>query len=103
MATGSEFNPLAEIDKYGNPNPFQDPSRGTIADIVGDDTSDLTVAPTFVLQNMTGKDGILGRAITLMDMDNAIAACCVIAVDETPDKFKPAPSFPSQKYGYYGH
>ena len=103
-ATGSEFNPLSEIDKYGNLNPFQDPSRGRIADLVGDETSEITVAPTFVLQNLTGKDGILGRAITLLDMANAVAACCVIAVDETPDKFKPAPAFPSQKYGgHYGH
>ena len=102
--TGSEFNPLTEIDKYGNRNPFQDPSRGIIAELVGDDSSEITVAPTFVLQNLTGKDGILGRAISLLDIGTGTAACCVIAVDETPDKFKPAPAFPSQKYGgHYGH
>ena len=29
-ATGKEFNPLTEFDKYGRPNPFQDPTRGRI-------------------------------------------------------------------------
>lgn len=28
--TGGEFNPLFEKDKYGNPNPYQDPARGRI-------------------------------------------------------------------------
>jgi len=29
-ATGDEFNPLTEVNKYGMKNDFQDPSRGTI-------------------------------------------------------------------------
>ena len=104
MDTGSEFNPLEEISKYGTRNPFQDPSRGRIADLTTDATGSVDVDPTFVLQNMTGKDGILGRSITLLN--DALAVCCTIAVDVTPDKFKPGPSFPSQKshHGrYYGH
>ena len=108
MNTGSEFNPLEEIDMYGNRNPFQDPLRGRINNFVVDDTNKVDIEPTFVLQNMTGKDGILGRAITLQDINNVIdLSCCTIAVDETPDKFKPEPQFPSQKnyqgHGFYGH
>ena len=29
-ATGPEFNPLTERNKYGQLNPFQDPTRGRI-------------------------------------------------------------------------
>ena len=107
MDTGAEFNPLTEISKYGTLNPFQDPSRGRIADLTTDAAGEVAVEPTFVLQNMAGKDGILGRSITVTDKavpQNVI--CCTIAVDVTPDKFKPGPSFPSQKshHGrYYGH
>lgn len=60
---GDEFNPLFETDKYGNPNPYQDPSRGTIADITAEDIPDGMLAPTDLLQNLTGKDGLLGRSI----------------------------------------
>ena len=31
---GEEYNPLKEIDKYGRQNPYQDPTRGRIDDIV---------------------------------------------------------------------
>ena len=107
MDTGSEFNPLEEISKYGTRNPFQDPSRGRIADLTTSATGEVVVEPTFVLQNMSGKDGILGRSITLTnEADPMDVVCCTIAVDVTPDKFKPGPSFPSQKshHGrYYGH
>ena len=45
--TGAVFNPLFETDKYGNPNPYQDPARGTIetqtADVNGDISIDGTV------------------------------------------------------------
>ena len=30
---GDEFNPLAEVDKYGRPNQYQDPGRGTLDDV----------------------------------------------------------------------
>ena len=36
--TGPEFNPLTEINKYGQANPFQDPSRGRFGTCVTDDT-----------------------------------------------------------------
>lgn len=31
---GDEFNPLAEVDKYGRPNQYQDPGRGTLDDVL---------------------------------------------------------------------
>ena len=30
---GNEFNPLAEVDKYGRPNQYQDPGRGTLNNV----------------------------------------------------------------------
>ena len=99
---GDEFNPLFETDKYGNPNPFQDPSRGTIADIVVDVNGDGDIVPaTDLLQNLTGKDGLLGRSIEISTEDGE-SACCVVARDETPAQFLPQESYPAQRHGYGG-
>ena len=38
---GNEFNPLAEVDKYGRPNQYQDPGRGTIDDVTISSTHQL--------------------------------------------------------------
>ena len=96
--TGLEFNPLEEIDIYGIRNPYQDPSRGRIDNLKAPEAATtISVEPTFVLQNMLGKDGILGRAITVQDIvTQTNIACCVIAIDDTPTKFKPEPTYPSQ-------
>ena len=96
--TGLEFNPLEEIDNYGIRNPYQDPSRGRIDNLQAPETATtISAEPTFVLQNMLGKDGILGRAITVQDIvTQTNIACCVIAIDDTPTQFKPEPSYPSQ-------
>ena len=80
LGSGGEFNPLFEKDKYGNPNPYQDPARGRIEDFNFGEGTELTVEPTDLLQNLTGKDGILGRSIELTDGED-FTACCVIARD----------------------
>ena len=101
---GDEFNPLKELDKYGNPNPYQDPSRGTIAAITVDGTGAASVAPTDLLQNLTGSDGLLGRSIELTDAA-ADVTCCVIARDVTPVQFAAPEFYPSnnkRNYGGYG-
>ena len=35
LGTGEEFNPLTETDYHGEPNQFQDPSRGRFDEITG--------------------------------------------------------------------
>jgi len=94
-ATGPEFNPMAEFDKHGKRNPFQDPSRGKINSC----TVDVDEGGEFcqfdqkpVLQNIHGKDGILGRSLTFYafgegDTD-VILGCCTIGLDVTPDYYK---------------
>ena len=37
-----------------------------------------------LLQNLTGKSGIMGRSITLLNPDGTIADCCVIGKDVNP-------------------
>ena len=41
--TGAEFNPLFETDKYGNPNPYQDRSRGRLVLSEADDSDFVTL------------------------------------------------------------
>ena len=62
-AGGLEFNPLTEVDKYGQVNPYQDPARGRIDDITADDTGLSVFLQKDLLQNIDGKDGILGRLL----------------------------------------
>ena len=38
-ATGPEFNPLYEVDAYGRPNPYQDPTRGRFEACTTEDES----------------------------------------------------------------
>jgi hypothetical protein len=91
---GDEFNPLAE-NVYGVANPYADPSRGTIdrvsvlaADADADGT--FTWTQSAFLQNLSGKDSIIGKAIrlTFQPLAEAMAppeamfsVCCVIGQD----------------------
>ena len=100
--TGEEFNPLKEVNKYGIQNPYQDPGRGTIEDLVADGDSRIAVEPTYVLQQLEGKDSIIGRSIVLTSTEDPTSVyCCTIAIDETPAGFAPKPIYPSQKYPDY--
>lgn len=96
---GEEYNPLTELDKYGNPNPYQDPSRGTIADIVSDGSGDSAVLPTDLLQNLGGSAGILGRSLELTSGAGGVS-CCVIALDVTPPQFAAPEFYPATQKGY---
>lgn len=96
-SVGDEYNPLAEIDKYGQPNPYQDPARGRINGgmITTDSTGAIAIAPSsenVVLLNLEGKDGILGRSITRADANGS--ACCVIARDALPEQFAEPEFYP---------
>jgi hypothetical protein len=97
---GEEYNPLKELDKYNEPNPYQDPSRGTIADIVSDSTGASAVLPTDLLQNLGGSAGILGRSLELTGTTNAGVSCCVIALDVTPAQFAAPDFYPATQKGY---
>ena len=110
--TGDEFNPLFETDKYGNPNPFQDPSRGRLTLPVSDASGDITLdGSTTVMQNLAGEDSLIGRSLTLKSADGTPIGCCVIARDMAPEvEAPPAPEpthhhhqqyYPSYYYGHY--
>ena len=78
-------------------------SRGRIPELIADDMGNIDVMPSFLLQNLTGKDGILGRAISIQDKtDSSDLSCCTIAIDVTPEQFAAKPTYPSQgSYGGY--
>ena len=100
--TGPEFNPLAEFI-YGQPNPYADPTRGTINDvtIVAADAS--VTSQDFMqdkfMQNLGGKNSIIGKSIrvsttrtnvsTMMD-ETVLLGCCVIGQADSPAPVAPA-------------
>ena len=80
---GSVFNPLAEVDKFGRANPYQDPNRGsvppfTVLNVVTTFPTCVTnsvaaggfedLEPIHLLQNLEGVEGIMGRAYLATDM-----------------------------------
>ena len=89
---GDEFNPLAEIDKYGQQNPYQDPARGTInaGSLTADASGIVTIEASkdnVILQNLAGKDSLIGRSISITDAAAANTDCCVIALDALPVQY----------------
>lgn len=84
---GEEFNPLKEV-KYGIENPHADKTRGRINDITAaaDGTAELN--QTSLLQNLSGKESIIGKQLTLMqvaeDGTTTDIECCVIGQDKLP-------------------
>ena len=73
---GGVFNPLAEKDSMGRPNPYQDPSRGTIPDITMN--SDGNFGPAVskdLLINLAGKDSVIGRSITATLEGGVVLGC----------------------------
>jgi hypothetical protein len=94
-SVGTEFRPLQETDKYGRPNAFQDPARGRIASVTLGAAATTVVdnIENNVLLNLSGKDTIIGRSISVYDMTTDAGgalvttipvACCVIGIDESP-------------------
>ena len=88
---GEEFNPLCEKDKLDRPNPYQDPSRGRLANVTADATGVVADATQKgVLVNLSGYGSIMGRSMTLLATDadgNATGTalgCCVVGIDEKP-------------------
>ena len=114
---GEEYNPLKEVNKYGIENPFADPTRGRIADLVSADDGSVTVSdPLFVLQNLAGKQSLIGRSLTLTNSVSGSTDCCIIALEAPPAAFAsssthavehpPHESYPvnygpSPSHGYY--
>ena len=102
--TGPIFNPLAEFVWWDQVlNPFADPSRGTIADVTvveadKDDDGTYTWTQQKFLQNLGGKNSIIGKSIKMnlaqMDQGGSDAVdCCVIGEDEPPQLAPAAPTY----------
>lgn len=62
---GAEFNPLHEVDRYGNANPYQDPTRGRFELVKTDDAGAADVMQESVLQNLSGRLSLMGRSLTV--------------------------------------
>ena len=102
---GAEFNPLNEVDKYGRSNPFQDPSRGRIANKTTDVNGMIEeVIDRDILQNLAGYHSLIGRSISFFkedsededsddDDDDDEVGCCAIVL-ERPPSTTPAPAAP---------
>lgn len=79
---GKVFNPLQEL-VYNVPNPYSDPSRGTIANVdipASLDPDPLVFTQAKLLQNLGGKNSITAKSIVVADSgapDTPIG-CCVI-------------------------
>lgn len=118
MNVGEEYNPLNEVDKYGRNNPFQDFNRGRLERVKLDDEGDFTTtSPMNLLQNLEGKESIIGRSMVIYqlvdgtdfesDIVEVPVACCIIARDQVPAGFGPKPvPYPltthSHTYASYG-
>ena len=90
---GPIFNPLAEYVWWDTiPNPFADPSRGTIHDVAvvdaeKDDDGNFIWTQGIFLQNLAGKNSIIGKSIKFNLTEQggpAPRGCCVIGEDEPP-------------------
>ena len=96
-------------------NPLQDPhvttpeTRGTLDSFTIDDATETEqYEMAALLQNLGGKNSLVGRSIVLKDDDGTVSGCCVIGLDAPPAPTTPSytPHYhPAQHYGYggYGH
>ena len=115
-ATGKEFNPLTEFNKYGQSNPFQDPTRGRIDsctfDPVANDPSQVSCLIGKSLEDgqdilMQNTEDLIGRSITVFVLDGFTGAetalgCCVIGRDETPSHYSAGHNYHSGN-GHHSH
>mmetsp|Transcript_3027 Transcript_3027/g.3550 ORF Transcript_3027/g.3550 Transcript_3027/m.3550 type:complete len:440 (+) Transcript_3027:282-1601(+) len=85
LNSGPEFNPMLEVNRYNEPNPFQDPTRGRIDDFTSDETGALSYNMKEYLGNLSGHESIVGRSIhlTVKGEPNPVA-CCTIGDDKDP-------------------
>ena len=78
---GNEFNPLKEV-KYGIENPYSDKTRGRILGLTSDDTGAASLRQKILLQNLSGKESLVGKSLSLFkvvaDMADELIDCCVI-------------------------
>jgi len=65
MASGAEYNPLKEFDRYMQPNPYQDPTRGVLENVTADDEGAVSSTQQKLLQNLSGPESLIGRSIHL--------------------------------------
>ena len=104
---GPDYNPLFEVDSWGRPNPYQDPSRGRIPDITA---SDLGVVDGELVdniqQNLAGYESLIGRSIVIsIDGEDAPRACCTVGRAPNPNappKVEPQPAYHPGQGHYYG-
>ena len=68
MASGAEFNPLREVNRYGEQNPYQDPRRGRFDVIQADAEGKISSTQEKLMQNLGGDDSIIGRSIHLTNI-----------------------------------
>ena len=52
--------------------------------------------PTELLQNLEGKDSILGRSVAATV--DSVTTCCVIGIDSPPPRYAADPVYPYEKY-----
>ena len=62
---GDEFNPLHEVDSYGNANPYQDPTRGRFELVKTDEAGAADEMQESILQNLSGHNSLMGRSLTV--------------------------------------
>ena len=86
--TGAEYNPMREVDKDGNWNPFQDSDIGRLPYFPLDDNNAfVSEVPITLLQNLEGRHSIMGRAISISSAN--ISDCCFIGYEPIPDTYDP--------------
>lgn len=56
----------------------------------------MTTNNAYLLQNLTGQKGLIGRSITLTNKATLAKQCCVIARDELPASLQTQPTYPYQ-------
>lgn len=110
--TGAEFNPLNEVDRHGNPNPYQDPARGRIVLTEPDASNEVVFeGTTKLLQNLAGYNSLIGRSMTLFDTTGegeSAVDCCTIGLMAGPEPAEPQHShnyggyYPGSRGGYKG-
>lgn len=106
---GAEFNPLAEFVQYGTPNPHQDPTRGRLDGFESDSYGDGSFQQAKLLQNLGGKDSIIGKMIIMVQVKDesdsydtdTVIDCCVIGQAPAPEGTPPAPTYHQPHQNHY--
>ena len=111
---GTEFNPLREINYYGQVNPYQDPTRGRFEKLTSNSEGVVDKMQDKLEQNMAGYESIIGLSLSLLTGElesEEVRGCCVIARDAAPAAPKQTQAvypqlYPNSAYhpsrGHYG-